>query len=75
MIRDAVLAGLLPEQILEARFSEVIETATFTYLSTLDDEDKAMAKLCAQKAAQAADEAWQQTVSGLQGPGVANPTI
>ena len=31
-------------------------------------------KLYVQKAAQAADEAWQQ-IGGLQGPGVANPTI
>ena len=30
MIRDAVWAGLLPEQILETRLSEVIETATST---------------------------------------------
>ena len=45
------------------------------YLSALDDEDQATAKLCVQKAAQAADEAWQQTIGGLQGPGVANQTI
>ena len=47
MIRDAVWAGVLPGQILEARLSEVIETATTTYLSALDDEDKATAKLTA----------------------------
>ena len=33
MIRDAVLAGLLPEQLLETRLSELIETATSTYLT------------------------------------------
>ena len=75
MIRDAVRAGLLPEQILETRLSEVIETATSTCLSALDNDEQATAKLYVQKAAQAADEAWQQTVSGLQGPCVANPTI
>ena len=75
MIRDAVWAGLLAEQILEARLATVIETATSTYLSALDDEDQATAKLYVQKAAQAADEAWQQSVGGLQGPSVANPTI
>ena len=67
MIRDAVWAGLLLEQILE--------TATSTYLSALDSDEQARAKLYVQKAAQAADEAWQQTIAGLQRPGVANPTI
>ena len=37
--------------------------------------EQATAKLCIQKAAQAAGEPWQQTVSGQQGPGVTNPTI
>ena len=32
VVRDAVRAGLLLEQILVARLSEVIETATSTYL-------------------------------------------
>ena len=75
MIQDAVWAGHLPEQILEARLSEVIETATSTYLSSLDSDEQATAKLYVQKAAQAADEAWQQTIGGLHGPGVTNPTI
>ena len=69
MIQDAVWAGLLPEHLLETRLAAVFETATSTHLSVLDDEDQATAKLYVQKAAQAADEAWQQTVSGLQGPG------
>ena len=75
MIRDAVWAGILPEQILEARLSGVIETATTTYLSALDNDEQATARLYVQKAAQAADEAWQQTIGGLHGPGVMNPTI
>ena len=75
MIRDAVLAGLLPEQLLETRLSEVIETATSTYLSALDNDEQATARLFIQKAAQAADGSWQHTVSGQQGPGVAGPTI
>ena len=61
MVRDAVWAGLLPEQILETRLSEVIETATSTYLSAFDIDEQATARLYVQKAAQAADEAWQQT--------------
>ena len=75
MTRDAVLAGLLPEQLLETRLSEAIETATSTSLSALDNDEQATARLFIQKAAQAADESWQQTVSGQQGPEVANPTI
>ena len=67
MIRDAVWVGLLPEQILETRLfvrssrpphPPAPELPTATYV---------------QKAAQAADEDWQQTIEGLQGPGVANP--
>ena len=68
MIRDAVLAGLLPEQVLETRLSEVIETATSTYLSALDSDAQGTARLFIQEAAQAADESWQHTVSGQQGP-------
>ena len=57
-IRVAVLAGLLPEQLLETRLSEAIETATSTYLSALDNDEQATtARLYVQKAAQAADEA------------------
>ena len=71
MIGDAVLAGLLSEQLLETRLSEVTETAISTYLSALDNDEQATARLFIQKAAQAADESWQHTVSGQQGPGVA----
>ena len=59
MIRDAVWAGHLPEHLLETRLTAVIETATSTHLSALDDEDQATAKLYVQKAAQAGDEAWR----------------
>ena len=75
MIQDAVWAGLQPEYTLQTRLSEVIETATSTYLSALDNDEQATAKLYVHKTAQAADEAWKQTVSGLQGPVFANPTI
>ena len=75
VIRDAVWAGLLLEQILEARLSEVIEAATSAALSALDSDEQATGKLYVQNAAQAADEEWQQTVGGLQEPSVANPTI
>ena len=49
MIRDAVWAGLLPEQILETCLTVVIETATTTYLSALDSDEQATAKLYVQK--------------------------
>ena len=68
MFRDAAWAGLLPEQILETRLSEVIETATSTYLTVLDSDEQATAKLYVQKAAQAAEEAWQQTIGRHHGP-------
>ena len=51
MIRDAVLAGLL-----QTRLSEVIETAISTYLSALEKDEQATARLFIQRAAQAADE-------------------
>ena len=56
MNRDAVTAGLLLQSFLEARLNQVSETATSTDLETLDDGDRATAKLYVQKAAQAADE-------------------
>ena len=74
-IQDAVVAGLLPKQPLETRLAAIIETATSTYLETLDGEDEGTANPYVQKAAQAADEAWQQTVDGHNGPIAANPTV
>ena len=44
-------------------------------LEALDGDEKATAKLYIQKAAQAADESWQQTVQGHSGPTVTNPTV
>ena len=57
------------------RLAAVVRAATTTYLEALDDEDKATAKLYIQKAAQAADESWQQTVQGDNGPTDTNPTV
>ena len=54
MIRDAVLAGFFPEKILEARLTEVIETATPVYFSASYKNEQATAKLYVQKPAQAA---------------------
>ena len=62
-------------QPLETRLAAVVETATATFLESLDGEDRATAKLHLQKAAQAVDEAWQQTVDGHSGPAVTNPTV
>ena len=59
MIQDTVRAGLLPEHLLETRLTLVIETATSTHFSALDDDEQATAKLYVQKAALAADEALQ----------------
>ena len=73
MIQDGVIAGLMPKQPLGTRLAAVIETAISAYLDALGDEDKA--KLHVQKAAQAADEAWQQTIGGPQGPSATNPTV
>ena len=62
VIHDAFTAGLLLQPLLEIRLDAVIATATSAYLSALDDEGRATAKLYVQKAAQAAEEAWQQTI-------------
>ena len=75
MIQDAVTAGMLAKQPLETPLAAVIEAVITTNLEALDGEDKATAKLHVQKAAQAADEVWQQTVDGHNGPVVTNPTV
>ena len=75
MIQDVVTAGFLLQQPLETRLDAVIATATSTYLEALDDKDRATAKLYVQKAAQAIEEAWQQTIDGHHGPSVTNPTV
>ena len=73
--QGGVTACILPKHLQESRLAAVIETALSACLDALDDEDKATAKLYVQKAAQAADEACQQTIGGLQGPGVTYPTV
>ena len=55
------------------RLSKVVETATSTYLSALGQRRQATARLYVQKAAQAADETWEPTVSELQGPRLREP--
>ena len=65
MIQDAVMAHL----------AAIIETATTIHLEALDGEDQATAKLSIQKAAWAADEAWQKTVEGHNRPVVTNPPV
>ena len=52
MIRDAVLAGLLPEQVLKT-------PAPHTSTHLIDTDEQAIARLLIQKAAQATDESWQ----------------
>ena len=75
MIQDAVMAGLPPKQPLVTRLAAIIEAATTTFFEAFEDEDIATAKQHVQKAAQAADEAWQQTVEGHNGRTVTNPTV
>ena len=48
MVQDAVWAGLLPKHLLETRLTAVIEAATSTYLSALDDDDQATAVVCSE---------------------------
>ena len=73
--RQTANSGLLPNQPVEMRMDARIEAATAAYLQALDDSEKATAWLYLQKAAQAADESWQQTVHGHNGPTVTNPTV
>ena len=75
MIQDAATAGLLPKQSLVTRLDAVIEAAVTACLVALDDVERATAKSYIQKAAQAADESWQQTVQGHNGPTATNPTV
>ena len=75
MIRGAAAAGLLPEQPLLARLDASVEAASAAFLGALDDSENPTAQVYLQKAAQAADEAWQQRVQGHNGPTITNPTI
>ena len=62
MIQVAVTAGLLLQHTLETRLDAAIATTTSTFFDALDDDDRATAKLHVQRAAQVAEEAWQQTI-------------
>ena len=75
MIQDGVTAGLFPKDPLEDRLEAVISTATSTYLAALDEAEQEVATLFLQRAAQAADEAWQHTMQRQQGPSALRPTI
>ena len=68
MIQDAATAGLLPKQPTVTRLDAVIEAATAAYLAALDGVENVTALPYIRKAAQAADEAWQQTVQRHNGP-------
>ena len=64
--------GAIPAQFAASR------TVFIPKSSDVDDDGlivRSPDALYVQKAAQAADEAWQQTIAGVQGPGVTNPTI
>ena len=73
MVQDGFTAGLLQKHPLATRLAAVIETATSTCLSATDDDDQATAKLHVQKAAQAADEAWQAINRRIAGTRRRNP--
>ena len=76
MIQNAVLAGPSPEttpcRLALPRSSKKPPPPTST---PIDDEDPGTAKLYVQKAVQAAEEAWKQTIGELQGSSVTNPTM
>ena len=71
MIRDALWAGLPPKH----PWGLALPRSSKQPPPPISAPSMTKIKLYVQKAAQAADEAWQQTMGGLQGPGVANPTI
>ena len=75
MIRDATAGGLLPEQPLPARLSTLIEFVDTAFLDAFDDSERPTARVYLQKAAQAADESWQQPVQGYNSPTVTNTTV
>ena len=75
MVQDAATAGLIPNKPFVVRLDATVEAATAVYLEAPDCSEKPTARLCLHKAAQAADEAWQQTVQGHNGPTVTNPTV
>ena len=72
MFQGATTAGVLPEKLLLARLDTLIETAI---LEALENSENPTARLHLQKAAQAADDSWQQTIQGHTGPTIASPTV
>ena len=66
---------LTPHDYITCVCGEDLETGRGQDSASADCAAPSWTKLYVQMASQAADEAWQQTVGGLQGPGVANPTI
>ena len=75
MVQDAVLRQASSQtQILDARLPRSSRQLPSPYLSALDKDEQATARLFIRKAAQATDESLQHTCLG-QGPGVAGPTV
>ena len=75
MIRHAATASILPEQRLLVRLATLVGTASATFFVALDDPENLTTKSYLQKAAQAAEESWQQAVKGYNGPTITNPTV
>ena len=73
MILDGVTAGLLPKQPHRNTLGRSHRHSPLHLPGALDDKDKATAKLYVQKAVQAAEAAWQQTIGGLQKPHSISP--
>ena len=74
-VLGARVQSVLLEQTFLARLDNLIEGASTVFLDALDGNEKPTAQLYMQKAAQAADEAWQQIAQGHDGPTIAKPTV
>ena len=72
IFRDAATAGFLPEQPLLVCLDTIIETATAASLDALDDPAHSQA---VPARSSPADDSWQQTVQGHNGPTITNPTV
>ena len=59
IIRDATTAGLAASQALLTRLKDLVETASAAFLNAFEHSERATAHLYLQKAAKAADEAWE----------------
>ena len=69
------LASCQNNQPLLVRLDTLIETATAAFFDALDDFEKPTAMLYLQKEAQAANDTWQQTIQGHNGPTIMNPKV